>query len=102
MAWLAGYIVCLVSCRPATCEELTLQWLEHHSISYSHLLLRPVTIKHNAYKRNALSALNNFYKVTLAVDDNPEEIEMYKSAEVNTLYVHSGHWDESFQRRING
>ncbi len=96
---LGGFAVVLVTCRPTSCRAATKRWLESKQVPHTSLLTRPESVKPDRFKESVVETMltrriGRFVPV-LAIDDNPREVAMYQSYGLPTVYIHSGHWEES-------
>lgn len=88
-------VVVLLTARPIRIRELTTAWLAQHGLRWDLLVMRP---DHDfttspAFKRTELRRLLEAgWQVQLAFDDDPRNVEMFRSEGVECLYVHSGYY----------
>lgn len=87
--------VVLLTGRPARVHELTEAWLERYRIRWDLLVMRP----HGEYsaarefKRDTVGDLREFgFDLRLAFEDDPVNVEMFRSARVPCVYIHSGYY----------
>lgn len=92
----ASLQVVLLTARPTTVHELTERWLARHEIRWDLLVMRPAFDRRrsNAFKYDALQALLHAgFEPVLAFEDDPKNVEMLRSLDIPTVYVHSGYYD---------
>jgi phosphoglycolate phosphatase-like HAD superfamily hydrolase len=91
-----GLGVLLVTARPQRVRDLTLSWLDHHSLRWDLLIMRPTRdfAPADQFKRDVVEELREEdFVLRLAVEDDPRNRDMYVAAGVPCLYVHSGYYD---------
>jgi hypothetical protein len=88
--------IVLVSGRPASIHDMTVSWLTEHGFRWDLLVLRgegdlrPAS----AAKSQAVQELRaEGWLPVLALDDEPDNVTMYRDLGVPTLYVHSGYYE---------
>lgn len=87
--------VILLSARPAWVFEITLEWLDRHSIRWDLLVLRADDQYLGAaeFKRGVVQELlGRGFVIELAIDDDDAICEMYHGEDLRALYVHSGYY----------
>jgi hypothetical protein len=90
-----GLVVCLVTARPARVQELTEVWLARHAVRWDLLVTRPRGSQGSSsdYKRATTHDLRAYgFDLKLAFEDDPRNVEMFRSEGVHCLYVHSGYY----------
>ncbi len=88
-------VVILLSARPARVRAQTLAWLASHGLRYDLLIMREAGDSRPArdFKRAETLGLRTYgFDVRLAVEDDPDNLEMFESEGVPCLYVHSGYY----------
>ena len=88
--------VILLTARPSGLADTTLEWLDRHDVRWDLLAMRDEGDHRSSpeVKRAILSDLrSDGYESILAIDDDPENLVMYRSEGVPTVYVHSGYYD---------
>ena len=91
-----GRTTILLTARPARLVDTTTAWLDHHGVGWDMLVMRADGAHRSSpdVKATALAGLRaDGHQVELAVDDDPRNAEMYRSAGVPTVYLHSGYYD---------
>ena len=86
----------VLTARPARLADTTVAWLVRHGVAWDLLVMRVDGDNRSSpeVKRDALADLRATGHVPeLAVDDDPRNAEMYWSAGVPVVYVHSGYYD---------
>ncbi|MEE3205775.1 MAG: hypothetical protein VX243_04320 [Actinomycetota bacterium] len=91
-----GRTTILLTARPARLVGTTTAWLDRHGVEWDMLVMRadgdhPTSPALKAPPQAGLRA--DGHQVELAVDDDPRNAEMYQSAGVPTVYLHSGYYD---------
>ena len=88
--------VVLLTARPERVHHLTEAWLEHYRIRWDLLVMRP----HGdydvarAFKQTSVEELREFgFELRLAIEDDRENVAMFRAAGVPCLYMHSGYYD---------
>lgn len=90
------HAVVILTARPAYVADLTLDWLDRHDVRHDLLITRPMHDRRTSpdYKRDELVELRQAgYDVSLALDDDPQIVAMYRQQGVFVLYVHSGYYE---------
>jgi hypothetical protein len=88
--------VLLVTARPIRVQDLTLAWLHEHGLRWDLLVMRPhgEFAPAATFKRDVVFELEERgFDVALAIEDDPENRDMYVDAGVPCLYLHSGYYD---------
>ncbi|MGH9071183.1 MAG: hypothetical protein ACRDX8_08485 [Acidimicrobiales bacterium] len=91
-----GLVVVLLTGRPLSVRELTLDWLERVGLRWDLLVMRDSGDYAAAteFKRRSLGELRGAgFDVRLALDDDRRNCEMFRSEGVACVYVHSGYYD---------
>ncbi len=88
--------VILLTARPIRVRGQTLDWLQRHPVRWDLLVMRDEddwTSSHS-FKRTEMRDLEGRgFEIRLAIDDDPRNVEMYRRANINALYFHSGYYD---------
>lgn len=87
-------IVVLLTARPDTIRELTVDWLSRHDVRWDVLIMRASGdyLPSPEVKRSELGALRQAgFRPLLAVDDDPRNVTMFRSEGVPCLEVPSGY-----------
>lgn len=90
-------VVALVTARPARLAPTTLTWLDRHAVHWDILAMRRDGDRRSSpeVKRDLLDDLRIAgYQPKLALDDDTSNLVMYRKEGVNTIYLHSGYYDE--------
>jgi len=92
-----GRTIVLLTARPARLADTTVAWMERHAVPWDLLAMRADDAGHVSspdVKRAILTGLRtDGYEPTLAIDDDPRNLAMYRSEGVPTVYLHSGYYD---------
>ena len=88
--------VIILTARPMTVQSETIDWLEHHGISWNALVMRSKQDNLGSAEMK-LKALNEILAATfepiLVFDDDPKNIVMFQEQNVDAVSVHSGYYD---------
>ncbi len=87
--------IVLLTARPARVRPLTKRWLEHYGFRWDLLVMRSWGdyLSARAFKRETVRDLRAFgFELSLAFEDDPRNVEMFRSEKVPCLYVHSGYY----------
>jgi hypothetical protein len=86
----------LLTARPTTIQDITLEWLSRFSVRWDLLVMR----RDGDYspspdaKRAALHELQaHGFDVLLALDDDRRNVDMFHAEGVRCLYIHSGYYE---------
>ncbi len=96
LARLVTLPIVVLSARPNFVHADTVEWLKKHRVPFDLVITRPRsdTRSSAAFKRAEVELLRTAgFVITLAVDDDPSNVEMYRSCDVETIYVYSGYYD---------
>lgn len=88
--------IVLLTARPARIRALTLGWLERHGLRWDLLVMRKDGDRRPArvFKQDAVREVRaRGIEVTLCVEDDLRNVEMFRSEGIPALYVHSGYYD---------
>lgn len=88
-------VVILLTGRPTSIADLTIQWLKRNSIRWNLLISRPdgdytLATKFKEFETKRLLDLG--IRIHLCLDDDPNNVEMYRLLGLPSLYVHSGYY----------
>jgi hypothetical protein len=87
--------VLLLTARPATVEEGTVDWLARHELRWDLLAMRPADDRRPSavVKREALSEVRALgLHVQLAFEDDLRNAEVFRAEGIPTVYIHSGYY----------
>lgn len=85
MRGIGNYDLYIVTARPMSLENTTLNWLSEHNIEYSGLYMNDET-ESVLFKENVLKELSKQYDVCLAIDDKANYIDMYRKYGIQTWH----------------
>jgi phosphoglycolate phosphatase-like HAD superfamily hydrolase len=91
-----GLRIILLTGRPARVHPLTEAWLARYCIRWDVLLMREGGDYSMAreFKREAVDDLRAYgFELLLAFEDDRRNAEMFRSAGVPCIYIHSGYYD---------
>lgn len=91
-----GLQIVVLTARPVTIRQLTVDWLEQHRIPYDLLVMRPASDRGSSrgYKQAALDDLRAFgFTPRIAFEDDARNVEMFRARGVPCIYIHSGYYD---------
>ena len=86
----------LLTARPATVRPQTEHWLAENEIRHDALLMRPYgdyTASTDFKRAAAAELIRNDFEIALSVEDDPRNVEMFRSLGVPCYYVHSGYYE---------
>jgi phosphoglycolate phosphatase-like HAD superfamily hydrolase len=86
----------LLTARPTTIREITVEWLERHGVRWDLLIMRPEGdyMPSPDAKRMAVNELRSAgFDLELAFDDDRRNVDMFHSEGVPCLYIHSGYYE---------
>lgn len=89
-------IIVLLTARPARIRTATLGWLDRHDLRWDLLIMRTDGDRRPAryFKQEAVRSVHRHgMEVTLCVEDDLRNVEMFRSEGIPALYVHSGYYD---------
>ena len=91
---LQGLII--LTARPSTVQSETLDWLNHHGVSWNALIMRSEQ-DHLSSAEMKLLAIGEIeaasFNPILVFDDDPKNIAMFKEEGIPVVSVHSGYYD---------
>lgn len=88
--------IVVVSARPAFVHADTVEWLRANGVPFDVVITRPDADHRSSpdFKSAELDSLRAVgYRIVLAIDDDPANIEMYIANGIEALYIHSGYYD---------
>jgi hypothetical protein len=86
----------LLTARPTTIADLTLDWLARHSIRWDLLVMRPSGefSPSPVAKRHAVNELRAYgFDILLAFDDDRRNVDMFHAEGIRCIYIHSGYYE---------
>jgi hypothetical protein len=86
----------LLTARPTTIQQLTLDWLSEHSIRWDLLVMRPDRefSPSPVAKRHAVRELRaHGFELLLAFDDDRRNVDMFHDEGIPCIYIHSGYYE---------
>ena len=91
----SNVVVVLLTGRPTSIADLTIGWLGRNSIRWNLLISRPdgdytLATKFKEFETKRLLELGA--RIHLCLDDDPNNVEMYRRLGLPSLYVHSGYY----------
>lgn len=89
--------VVLLTARPHSLREITLQWLDTHGYTWDLLILRRRSdggVSSPEFKRRSVTELRAAdLEPALAFDDDQRNVDMFRAEGIETMYVHSGYYE---------
>ena len=88
--------VVLLTGRPARVQPQTLAWLERYQLRWDLLVMRDFGDYSAAteFKRRTVEQLRGVgFDLQLAFEDDPRNLEMFRSEGIHCVYIHSGYFD---------
>ena len=88
--------IIILTARPFAICDQTLDWLESHDVPWQALIMRSEDDPELSpeMKRIALNEIRaKGFTPTLAIDDDPRNIEMYQEEGIPSIYVYSGYYE---------
>lgn len=89
-------VVVLLTGRPIRVRRITLEWLERNDLRWDLLVMRPYGDygKSTDFKRRVVEDLRGHgFDVRLAFEDEVRNRDMFESAGVPCIYIHSGYYE---------
>ena len=86
----------VLTARPTTIRDLTLEWLARHQLRWDLLVMRPEGryMPSPDAKRMGVHELRGAgFDIRLAFDDDRRNVDMFHSEGVPCIYIHSGYYD---------
>ncbi len=91
-----NHLVVLLTARPTTILDLTVDWLTRHALRWDLLVMRPAAdyLPSPEAKRVAVRELRAArFDLRLAIDDDRRNVDMFHSEGIPCIYIHSGYYD---------
>ncbi|MCB0992813.1 MAG: hypothetical protein R2770_10860 [Acidimicrobiales bacterium] len=88
--------VVLLTSRPLTVQQPTVEWVSRHHVRWDLLVMRPSRAQQSsaAFKSGEVDRLRAAgYPPMWAIDDDPRNIDAYRRSGVSATYIHSGIYD---------
>lgn len=88
--------VVLLTARPTTIQDLTLDWLAEADLRWDLLVMRPAGeyMPSPDAKRVAVGELRSAgFELLLAFDDDRRNVDMFHSEGIPCIYLHSGYYE---------
>ncbi len=96
LAQLVNLPIVVLTARPHFVQADTVDWLKRHGVPFDLVITRPEADSRSSvdFKQAEVESLRRAgYNIALAVDDDPSNVEMYRSCGVEAVYVYSGYYD---------
>lgn len=94
--WRIDHVAFVVTARPVAMRDLTVAWLARHGFLVDLVAFRPhgdLRPSHEV-KRDEVDRIRaHGGDLRIAFDDEKRNLEMYRRAGIQTVYVHSGYYD---------
>jgi phosphoglycolate phosphatase-like HAD superfamily hydrolase len=91
-----AFTLVLLTARPTTILDITVEWLTRHDLRWDLLVMRPAADYHPSpdAKRLAVRELRAAgFDLRLAVDDDRRNVDMFHAEGIPCIYIHSGYYD---------
>lgn len=88
-------VVILLTARPFSIRQTTVEWLERFELRYDLLVMRAGGdyLRAVDFKKREVAALRSYgFDLRLALEDDPVNLQMFEEEGVPCLYVHSGYY----------
>jgi hypothetical protein len=88
-------VIVLLTARPARVRPMTHRWLRHYDFRWHLLVMRPWGdyLSARAFKRESVRDLRTQgYELALAFEDDPRNVDMFRSEGIPCVYIHSGYY----------
>ncbi len=89
--------VVLLTARPHTLHQVTLDWLASSGHRWDLLIMRHRSdggLRSPEFKKRSVQELRALgYEPQFAVDDDMRNVEMFRNEGIETLYLHSGYYE---------
>jgi hypothetical protein len=88
--------VVLLTARPTTIQDLTVEWLSRADLRWDLLVMRPAGdyMPSPDAKRMAVSELRSEgFDLRLAIDDDRRNVDMFHAEGIPCIYLHSGYYE---------
>jgi len=92
----ADLVVVLLTGRPVRTRDATVTWLAEHGYRWDLLVMKEDRDfrKATMAKREAVTTLRERgFTPVLALDDEPGNVDMYRTEDIPCLYIHSGYYE---------
>lgn len=90
-------VVVLLTARPHTLHEVTVEWANEHGFRWDLLIMRARSdgnLSSPHFKQRSVAELRDRgFTPQLAIDDDQRNIDMFRSEGVPALYLHSGYYE---------
>ena len=86
----------LLTARPTTIRDVTVEWLERHELRWDLLVMRPEGdyLPSPDAKRMAVhEVVAHGFDIRLAIDDDRRNVDMFHSEGIPCIYIHSGYYE---------
>ena len=86
----------LLTARPTTIKDITVEWLERHDLAWDLLVMRPQGefSPSPVAKRHAVNELRAYgFELLLAFDDDRRNVDMFHDEGIPCIYLHSGYYE---------
>jgi hypothetical protein len=86
----------LLTARPMTIRDITVEWLGRHDVAWDLLVMRPERefSPSPVAKRHAVRELRaHGFEVLLAFDDDRRNVDMFHAEGIPCIYIHSGYYE---------
>jgi phosphoglycolate phosphatase-like HAD superfamily hydrolase len=86
----------LLTARPTTILDITVDWLNRHGLRWDLLVMRPAAdyLPSPDAKRLAVRELRAAgFDLRLAIDDDRRNVDMFHAEGIPCIYIHSGYYD---------
>ena len=89
--------VVLLTARPHNLHEVTVDWVREHNYRWDLLVMRGRSdggLSSPKFKRRSVDELRERgFDPQLAIDDDQRNVDMFRDAGIETLYLHSGYYE---------
>lgn len=89
--------IVLLTARPHDIHEMTVDWVRRHGYRWDLLVMRDRRdhgLSSPEFKRRSVHELRERgFTLRLALDDDQRNVDMFRSEDIPTLYVHSGYYE---------
>jgi hypothetical protein len=88
--------IVMLTARPLRVRPQTLAWLQKFGLRWDLLIMREFGDYMTApfFKHRSVGELREFgFDLRLAFEDDPRNVEMFHSAGVHCIYIHSGYYE---------
>ena len=86
----------LLTARPTTIQDITVDWLDRFHIAWDLLVMRPAGeyAPSPVAKKVAVDELRaHGFELLLAFDDDRRNVDMFHAAGIPCIYIHSGYYE---------